>query len=99
MAKIKRERAVKEKRALKLEKKEARKQAALDARNGTPAEVAAPPEQLEGPALQDGTRALPSQRERDVQHERSTAEPGQVDDDQRQVANDEPVRKPDGIAR
>jgi hypothetical protein len=45
MAKIKRERAVKEKRALKLEKKEARKQAARDALNGTPAEVAAPPEQ------------------------------------------------------
>ena len=53
MAKLQRERAVKEKRALKLEKKEARKQAALDARNGTPAEVAAPPEQLEGPDSSD----------------------------------------------
>jgi hypothetical protein len=49
MAKLKRERAVKEKRALKLEKKEARKQAALDALNGTPAEGAAPPEELQGP--------------------------------------------------
>jgi hypothetical protein len=49
MAKIKRERAVKEKRALKLEKKEARKQAALDALNGTPAEVPASPEQPEEP--------------------------------------------------
>jgi hypothetical protein len=47
MAKIKRERAVKEKRALKLEKKEARKQAALDALNSTPAEVEATPEQPE----------------------------------------------------
>lgn len=53
MAKIKRERAVKEKRALKLEKKEARKQAALDALNCTPGEVAAPPEQLEGPGSSD----------------------------------------------
>jgi hypothetical protein len=53
MAKIKRERAVKEKRALKLEKKEARKQAALDALNGTPAEVAAPTEQPEGPDSSD----------------------------------------------
>jgi hypothetical protein len=49
MAKIKRERAVKEKRALKLEKKEARKQAALDALNGKPTDVATPPEQLEAP--------------------------------------------------
>jgi hypothetical protein len=47
MAKIQRERAVKEKRALKLEKKEARKQAALDALNGTPAEPKATPEQPE----------------------------------------------------
>jgi hypothetical protein len=47
MAKLKRERAVKEKRALKLEKKEARKQAALDALNGTAPEVEAPPAQLE----------------------------------------------------
>jgi hypothetical protein len=53
MAKIKRERAVKEKRALKLEKKEARKQAALAAQNGTPAEVAAPPEQTGGPDSSD----------------------------------------------
>lgn len=53
MAKIKRERAVKEKRALKLEKKEARKQAALDALNGTPAEVTASPEQPEGPDSSD----------------------------------------------
>jgi hypothetical protein len=53
MAKIKRERAVKEKRALKLEKKEARKQAALDARNGTPGEVTAPTEQPEGPDSSD----------------------------------------------
>jgi hypothetical protein len=34
MAKMNRERAVKEKRALKLEKKEARKQAAAEAQNG-----------------------------------------------------------------
>jgi hypothetical protein len=53
MAKLKRERAVKEKRALKLEKKEARKQAALDALNGTPAEVAALPQQLEQPDSSD----------------------------------------------
>jgi hypothetical protein len=53
MAKLKRERAVKEKRALKLEKKEARKQAALDALNDTPAEVPASPEQPEGPDSSD----------------------------------------------
>jgi hypothetical protein len=39
MAKITRERAVKEKRALKQEKKEARKQAAAEARNGDTADV------------------------------------------------------------
>lgn len=53
MAKLKRERAVKEKRALKLEKKEARKQAALDALNGTPTEVTASPQQPEGPDSSD----------------------------------------------
>jgi hypothetical protein len=41
MAKLNRERAVKEKRALKQEKREARKQAAADARNGTAPEVQA----------------------------------------------------------
>jgi hypothetical protein len=41
MAKINRERAVKEKRALKQEKKEARKQAAANAQNGTPADFGA----------------------------------------------------------
>ena len=41
MAKLNRERAVKEKRALKQEKREARKQAAAEARNGTGPEVQA----------------------------------------------------------
>jgi hypothetical protein len=53
MAKIKRERAVKEKRALKLEKKQARRQAAAEALNGTPAEMAAPPERPEGPTTSE----------------------------------------------
>ena len=41
MAKLNRERAVKEKRALKQQKREARKQAAAEARNGTAPELAA----------------------------------------------------------
>jgi hypothetical protein len=53
MAKLKRERAVKEKRALKLEKKEARKQAAADALNGTAPEAGPPAEPAEAPISSD----------------------------------------------
>lgn len=53
MAKFMRERAVKEKRALKQEKKEARKQAAADALHGTASEMGASAELLEGPIIPD----------------------------------------------
>jgi hypothetical protein len=49
LAKLKRERAVKEKRALKLEKKEARKRAATDRPEGVTPQVDAPEEASEGP--------------------------------------------------
>jgi hypothetical protein len=49
MAKMNRERAVREKRALKREKKEARKQAAADAQNGSSADLGASTELPEGP--------------------------------------------------
>jgi hypothetical protein len=53
MAKLKRERAVKEKRALKLEKKAARKQAAEDALNGISPQAEAPANPEEGPIPTD----------------------------------------------
>jgi hypothetical protein len=53
MAKLKRERAVKDKRALKLEKKAARKQAAADARNGVTPDVEPPADPAEGPIPPD----------------------------------------------
>lgn len=106
IAKRDRERAVKEKRALKQEKKEARKQAAAEARNGTAAGVTgtvelqadplAPGEALE--LLHDGTGALTPQRDRDLQDEPGPREAGQIDDDQRHVADDDAVREPDPIA-
>jgi hypothetical protein len=105
IAKRNRERAVKEKRALKQEKKEARKQAAAEARGGTTADVseAAVPADPITPAqavelLHDGTGAPASQHERDVEHQPGSPEPGQVDDDQRHVADDDPVRQPDRVA-
>jgi hypothetical protein len=56
MAKLKRERAVKEKRALKLEKKAAKKQAAADALNGITPAVEAPADSEERPP--DGLRSV-----------------------------------------
>jgi hypothetical protein len=53
MAKLKRERAVKEKRALKQEKKEARKQAAADELNGTAPEAVPSAELPVGPITSD----------------------------------------------
>jgi hypothetical protein len=53
MAKLKRERAVKEKRALKLEKKAAKKQAAADELAGISPEVDAPADPEEGPLPSD----------------------------------------------
>jgi hypothetical protein len=53
MAKLKRERAVKEKRALKLEKKAARKQAAAEGLDGSSPEVEAPADPEEGPLPSD----------------------------------------------
>jgi hypothetical protein len=90
IAKRNRERAVKEKRALKLEKKAARKQAAADARNGTVADVMGTLEVPTDPAAlvpdhepeHDGTGVLSPQR----------------DDEQRHVAGDGAVDRPDRIA-
>lgn len=110
IAKRNRERAVKEKRALKQEKKEARKLAAAEARNGTTADAYGTVDSPSDPSdplapaqapewLHDGTGALTPQRERDVQDEPRPGEPGQVDEDQRHVADDDAVREPDRIAR
>jgi hypothetical protein len=102
IAKRDRERAVKEKRALKQEKKEARKQAAAEAAGviGTvelQEDQRAPGEALE--LLHDGTGALTPQRDRDLQDEPGPRQAGQIDDDQRHVADDHAVREPDRIAR
>jgi hypothetical protein len=107
IAKRNRERAVKEKRALKQEKKEARKLAAAEARNGTTADPYGTVDSQSDPLapaqapewLHDGTGALTPQREGDVQDEPRPGEPGQVDEDQRHVADDDAVREPDRIAR
>jgi hypothetical protein len=53
MAKLKRERAVKEKRALKLEKKAARKQAAAEGLDGLSPDVEAPADPEGGPLPSD----------------------------------------------
>jgi hypothetical protein len=61
MAKINRERAVREKRALKQEKKEARKQAAADAAAGITPDTAEP--QLMGPQPAGGEQTVLAQAE------------------------------------
>ena len=66
MAKMNRERAVKEKRALKQEKKEARKQAAAEARNGETPETTIAEDAPLDPLASDDDAAMsrPSPRER-----------------------------------